>query len=329
MTIKGGTPKSDKSPLKWDPPPIKQPWGLLIRGQHYIQILYESHVFIFVSFQAFNSQVGKPLHAFQDIVYMWKVFVWNRATYKMCQRCPTIRPIVDQQSVRWNNFLNSLIVLMVTLQAFLLDLHIVRMKSKLTAPRCHRGTHPHIWRPLQHQGRNLHLQNSERVSYSFRTRTQDQRLLARTWHLEKQPWFPHKGAWMAHPWLHLDHQEWPKHHPMNDSPRNFQRDIHTVHHVHQIWFPFHCVKGPSPRFAKPCTSIEYQFWEHPHPTKKTQLDWQSWTQGSRKAGSFVWKMPRGNIWEILKDKDFRPRIEPKSHNPMRHHTHCTNHAIIW
>ena len=114
----------------------------------YIQILYESHVFIFVSFQAFNSQVGKPLHAFQDIVYMWKVFVWNRATYKMCQRCPTIRPIVDQQSVRWNNFLNSLIVLMVTLQAFLLDLYIVRMKSKLTAPRCHRSTHPHIWRPF-------------------------------------------------------------------------------------------------------------------------------------------------------------------------------------
>ena len=24
------TPKSDESPLKWDPPPIKQPWGLLI-----------------------------------------------------------------------------------------------------------------------------------------------------------------------------------------------------------------------------------------------------------------------------------------------------------
>ena len=34
MISKGGTPKSDKSPLKWDPP-IKQPWGLLIRGQHY------------------------------------------------------------------------------------------------------------------------------------------------------------------------------------------------------------------------------------------------------------------------------------------------------
>ena len=34
VIIKGGTPKSDKSPLKWEPPPNKQPWGLLIRCQH-------------------------------------------------------------------------------------------------------------------------------------------------------------------------------------------------------------------------------------------------------------------------------------------------------